>query len=159
MPGKKLLTAVALLLAATSAWSQSADEMIEMGRAQLEADRQKIVAANLVLTESESEAFWPAYREYRNDVAKLDDRMVSLLKEYSEDYLSLPDDRASALLNDAFKIDRDRLKLQEKYVKSFTRILPSSKVFRYMQIERRLDNMVRLQLQKDVPLALPAGKQ
>ena len=83
--------------------------------------------------------------------------MVNLLKEYSEDYLSLPNDRATSLLNDAFKIDRDRLKLQEKYVKSFTRIIPSSKVFRYMQIERRLDNMVRLQLQQDVPLALPAS--
>ncbi len=159
MLGKRLLTAVALWLAATSAWGQSADEMIAMGRAQLEADRQKIVAANLILTEAESEAFWPAYRKYRNDVSKLDDRMVELLKKYSEDYLSLPDDRASALLDDAFKIDRDRLKLQEKYVRSFAKILPSSKVFRYMQIERRLDNMVRLQLQQDVPLALPASSQ
>ena len=157
MIGRKLLTVAVLLVAAPTVWAQSADEMIEVGRAQLEADRQNIVAANLVLTEAESEAFWPAYRKYRAEVAKLDDKTVALLKRYSDDYLSLPDEQAKSLMKEALDIDRDRIKRQEKYSRSFSKISPPAKVFRYLQIERRLDKLVRLQLQNDEPLALPAG--
>jgi hypothetical protein len=60
-------------------------------------------------------------------------------------------------MDEALKLDSDRLKLQQKHLRGFERIIPASTVFRYMQIERRLDNMVRLQLQQDVPLAMPAG--
>jgi hypothetical protein len=119
-----------------------------------ESQRQLLVAENLTLTESESTAFWPVYRAYRNDVSKIDDRAVALLTRYANEYLSLSDEQALALLKDSMKLDSDREKLKQRYVSRFRKVLPGVKVARYMQIEIRLDTITRLKLQTAIPLAI-----
>ncbi|HEX9852304.1 MAG TPA: hypothetical protein VGA68_04790 [Woeseiaceae bacterium] len=119
-----------------------------------ESQRQLLVAENLTLTESESTAFWPVYRAYRNDVSQIDDRAVALLTRYANEYLSLSDEQALALLKDSMKLDSDREKLKQRYVSRFRKVLPGVKVARYMQIEIRLDTITRLKLQTAIPLAI-----
>ena len=127
---------------------------IETQRQVTEAQRQMIVNQNLSLTAAESEKFWPLYREYRADVAKLNDRFVNVVQEYAKRYESLSDKDALALLKEAQKIDGDRIKLYKKYTGKFSRILPGTKVARYMQIETRLDAVMELKARNSIPLVM-----
>ncbi|MDH4047274.1 MAG: hypothetical protein OEW68_04455 [Gammaproteobacteria bacterium] len=119
-----------------------------------EAQRQLIVAENLTLTESESLDFWPLYREYRAQVAKLEDRSVAVITQFAREYSTLGDEQALRLLNDSLKIDLDHEKLKQRYVKKFAKIVPGVMVGRFMQIEMRLDTIARLKLQTAIPLAM-----
>ena len=70
-----------ILAMPNAARAQQVDQWtaIQQLQADLKADRQAVVAANLPLTEEEAQAFWPAYKEYRVEVEKLGDRMVKLI--------------------------------------------------------------------------------
>jgi predicted unusual protein kinase regulating ubiquinone biosynthesis (AarF/ABC1/UbiB family) len=162
MMSMKKITAV-LLFAATPLQLQAQTDDLDMGalnsaiaaqRQISETQRQLLVTENLSLTDAESTNFWPVYREYRNEVSKLDDRAVSLLTQYAEQYLTLTDDEALALLKASMKLDSDREKLKQRYVSKFKKVLPGVKVARYVQIEIRLDTIARLKLQTAIPLAM-----
>lgn len=161
MSMKKIMVALLIAAAPLQLHAQNAD--IDMGalnsaiaaqRQITETQRQLLVAENLSLTETESTNFWPIYRDYRSDVGKLDDRAVTLLTRYAEEYLTLKDDEALTLLKDSMKLDSDREKLKQRYVSKFGKVLPGVKVARYMQIEIRLDTISRLKLQSAIPLAI-----
>jgi hypothetical protein len=68
---------IALSLASTALLAQD-DAKIQAARAEVQAERTKLVAANLPLTEEESAKFWPLYNEYRAEAGKLSDRAVPL---------------------------------------------------------------------------------
>jgi hypothetical protein len=153
----------ALLIAAMPLQLQAQTEDLDMGalnsaiaaqRQISETQRQLLITENLSLTETESTNFWPVYREYRSEVAKLDDRAVTLLTRYADEYLTLTDEEALTLLKDSMKLDSDREKLKQRQVSKFKKVLPGVKVARYMQIEIRLDTIARLKLQTAIPLAM-----
>ena len=109
---------------------------IEMQRQVTEAQRTMIVTDNVPLTATEAEEFWPLYREYRTEVAELNDRRLSIIEEYAKHWESLPDEEAMKLLNSSFRLETDRLKLSKKYSKKLNKFMPGAKVVRFMQIER-----------------------
>jgi hypothetical protein len=154
--------AIALILAClplTSIAQESVDmgelnSAIETQRQVSEAQRQMIVSQNLELTEAESSAFWPLYRQYRADVAKLVDRKVSVITRYAKNYESLDDDTALSLLRESVKVEVDKVKLTQRYISRFNKVIPGTKVTRYMQVEFRLDTIANLKLQSSIPLVM-----
>src|SRR5262245_38207686 len=67
----------------TTAFAQ-AQKGIALSRAEIQTERQAIVAENLPLSEEQAKAFWPVYRDYRAAAAKLGDRLVSLVESYAK---------------------------------------------------------------------------
>lgn len=132
----------------------SLNAAIETQRQITETQRQLIVDQNLTLTAAESEHFWPLYREYRADVAKLNDRFVKLVQRYAKQFETLGDQEAMDLLNDSLSIESDRIKLAKKYSKKFAKFMPGNKVARFMQIESRLDAILNLKVKNSIPLAM-----
>src|SRR5262245_13938409 len=63
---------------ASSAVSGDILDEIALTRAAIQTRRQAIVTAAMDLTAPESQACWPLYREYRTEMAKVDDLRVSL---------------------------------------------------------------------------------
>ena len=137
-----------------SARAQQVDQWtaIQQLQADLKADRQAVVAANLPLTEGEARAFWPAYKEYRVEVEKLGDRMVKLIASYAANFETMTDAKADAFFNDLLAIDRDRVAVREKYVPKIRAVLPGQKAARFFQIENRLDAIVNVSLASEIPL-------
>jgi Spy/CpxP family protein refolding chaperone len=133
--------------------AESVQSDIAITRAQIQADRQVIVAANLPLTDAQATAFWPVYREYRGQVAKLGDRTVALVTDYALRYDTLTDDQAFALTTEYMSIQKDTLKLREKYLPKFNAVLTPKLVMRYLQIENKLDTIVMADAVGGIPLA------
>ena len=132
---------------------------IELTRSEVQSRRQEIVKELMELTPQESEAFWPIYREYQVDAAKLGDQRVALIETYFANADKLTDEQADKLLEDAFKLRKNQLDLQKKYVGKYRKVLPSVKVARLYQIENALDAIISANLQASMPMIGDTAQQ
>ena len=141
--------------AATPADVVSGDilDEIALTRAAIQTRRQAIVTAAMDLTAPESQAFWPIYRDYRTDMAKVDDRLVDLIIVYAGNYKSLNDDMANKLLKEYLDIERDRIAVKNQYVPRFLGAIPAVKVARFYQVDNKLDKKIQAELAEEIPLA------
>ena len=137
---------------AAPALAQSASD-IELTRARIQTARQAIIADAMTLTEDESLAFWPAYRDYRMDMARLGDRLVKVMSEFVSSAATLSDEQANRLLDEYIDLRADEIAVKKKYVGVFRKLLPAPKVTRFFQLENKLDAVVNYELAATVPLA------
>lgn len=146
-----VLTLVMLAGFAAPARAQATD--IELTRAHIQKARQEIIAAAVHLTEDEALVFWPAYRDYRLDMARLGDRLVKVIQEFVGKDASLNDEQANRLTDEYLDIKADEVSVKQKHVKIFRKLLPAAKVARFFQLENKLDAVVNYELAATVPLA------
>jgi len=125
---------------------------IALTRAEIQTERQAIVADNLPLTEEQSKVFWPLYREYRAELAKLGDRFISLVEGYAKNYDTLTDPQAQAMITDFFAIQKDEVSIKTRWVPKLGKVLPPKALARFFQIENKLDIIVRYQIADEIPL-------
>jgi hypothetical protein len=150
---RTIVIGAALMLASVGVvGAQQETGEVQAARADIHAERTKLVAANLPLTDEEGAKFWPLYNEYHGEVSKLNDRSLALIKDYAANYKAMTDEKAKDLLKQQMQIDEDRLKLRKSYLAKFEKILPEKKVARYYQIERKLDASVQYEVSKAIPL-------
>ena len=152
-----LVLAVALVAGAPGVLAQASEtDQLHQLRAEIQADRQAVVAANLSLTETEGAAFWPLYREYRGEMAKVGDRLQKLIQDYAKTYESATAEQAKAMVDEMMSIQRAELKVKESYLPRFRKVIPELKVARLLQIENKIDILIRLELADAIPLIGPA---
>ncbi len=157
----KLITTALVFLAAavlagyaSDTFAQQERDEIELMLAQIRTNRQAIVTENLELTAAESEVFWPLYRQFQNDRALMVDRTMKMLTEFRDNFDVLSEEQAKALVDEYFKIQKEELRLNEKYLREFRKILSQKKTMRYFQIENKLDAIIDYDLSQVIPLAL-----
>ena len=154
-----MLLAVALAFGAPTVLAQvSQTDMLQQLRADIQADRQAVVAANLGLTDVQGAAFWPVYREYRAEMGKVGDRLQKLIQDYAKVYESVTEQQAKIMVDEMLAIGRDDLKVREAYLPRFRKVLPETKVARFLQIENKIDAVIKFQLADIIPLAKAAKK-
>lgn len=134
------------------AYAQHQSE-IELHYQMVETERQAIITATLPLTDTEATTFWPLYSEYRRDVKKTEQRRLELLELFSKNVESLSRQDTEHLTSSAAEIDVDRQKLKRKYFSRFAKSLSGAKLFRYYQIETKLEAIHRVKWTQKVPLA------
>lgn len=149
-------TLMAVLVACTTpalAQEKPADTM-ELLRQKMQADKKLVVGANIELTESEAQRFWPIYEDYQRDLQKINQRIVALIERYAADYRnkSLTDEKAKPLIDEAVSIEQAEAQLKKAYVPKLSKVLPAKKVARYMQIENKIRAIVKYDLASAVPL-------
>ena len=64
----------------------------------------------------------------------------------------MTDETAGKLLTEMMSLQGERVKLQEKYVPEFQKVLPMTKVARFYQIENKLRAIVEYDLAAQIPL-------
>ena len=124
----------------------------ELTRQVLATQRQAIVANALELSAEQSEAFWPLYREYDADGAKLGDRRIRILLKYEEAYPNLSADEADQMTREVLDIQAAEIDLKKRYLGRFRKVLAGIKTARFYQLERKLDAAENMELAKSVPL-------
>jgi polyhydroxyalkanoate synthesis regulator phasin len=152
-----LILAVALVVGASAVRAQvSETDQLQQLRAEIRADRQAVVMANLKLTDAESQAFWPLYREYHNEIAKIGDRLQKLIQDYAVTYENATPEQAKAMVDEMMSIQRAELKVKESYLPRFRKVIPELKVARFLQIENKIDTLIKIDLAANIPLIGPA---
>ena len=144
-----LVFSLALPLAAQQ--EKPADNM-SIVREAMRADKKVVVADNMQLTEPEAKAFWPVYEEYQTEMTAVGDRTVKLIEDYAANYQAMTDEAAGKLLKEMMSIQGERLKVQEKYLPKFQKVLPMTKVARFYQVENKIRAIVDYDLAAQIPL-------
>jgi hypothetical protein len=152
------LTGLGILLGSlTFGYGQTQRDILEVIRSDLKADRKVIIAEEMSLTKKETDAFWPIYNSYRAEMEKGSDGIAELILEYADLYPEVPDEKAIEMLNRYTKIEDNLLKIKKKYLKKFAKVLPPAKLFRFAQLDNRLDLSTRVGIAVSIPV-LPAGQ-
>jgi hypothetical protein len=154
--GAAIFAAALLLGSAAMAQEQpakAADNM-QILMEKVRADKKLLVASNMKLTEEEAKGFWPVYDAYQKDLQALNARYEKGLKAYAEAYNKgpVPDETAKQLLDEMLAIDEAEAKLKHSYVPKLEKVLPMSKVARYLQLETKIRSAVRYDLARRIPL-------
>ena len=150
--GRAMASMILLMLLAAPAWAQQITDQIEVTRSVAEAERKLIVSKNLKLTEAESEAFWPVYNQYREAIRKVTDKRVALIRKFASEFDTLDDDRAEGLMKDYLDFQEEHVKTRRSHVKKFSKVLPPRKLFRFYQIDGKLNVIVDFELARSIPL-------
>ena len=122
-------------------------------RDKLKADKKLVVAEAMGMNEKQAAAFWPVYELYQKDISALNDRTMTLLKDYVHNYGGMTDASAKGMVDSFLKIEKDRINLMQTYRPKFQKVLPEVKVARYYQIENKIRAVVNYELASEIPLA------
>ena len=125
---------------------------LELTRAAIQVKRQAIVTSAMDLEPGEAEVFWPLYREYRLEMARVGDRLVKVITTYLDNYESLSDEMAARLLDDYLAMEQERTAVKVKFVPRFRTALPARKVARFFQVDNKLDALIGAELAAEIPL-------
>lgn len=146
-----LLLALGIGLAAPVS-AQTERDLIELLRSQIKTDRQAIVAENMNLSETQSEKFWPLYKEYMSRRDSLIDRRVAILTDFRDNRMGMTAQQARQILTDALELEADIVSLKRQYVRDFQKVLGPRAALRFFQIQNKLDAIINVELASVVPL-------
>jgi hypothetical protein len=131
------------------------DQEIELMRGDLRSKRKQIIAANIQMTDSEAEKFWPVYDQYAAEQKKAYDIHYGLLKEYAANINTLTNEQALSLTKRWTEADTAKAQLRTKYFPAFEKVLDGKRAARLCQLDRMLTLMIDVQIASDVPLIKP----
>jgi hypothetical protein len=134
--------------------ASSIDQAIAMLRSDLRSTRKQVIAANMKLTDTEAEKFWPTYDQYVTELVKINNAKYSLIKEYLQN-TNLTDDQADSLSKRWLAVDEAVIQLRLKYVPIFRSGLSAKATAQFFQLDRRVQMMIDLQLASSIPLVQP----
>jgi hypothetical protein len=149
-----LVLATAVVLASPAfAQDKPADNM-QILLDKVKADKKLLVANNMKLTEAEAQGFWPVYEAYQKDLKAINGRIEKAVKAYADAYNKgpVPDPTAKQLLDEALAIEEGEVQLKRSYVPKLEKVLPMSKVARYLQIETKIRAAIKYQMANGIPL-------
>ena len=118
----------------------------------IRADKKAYISEYLQLTQAEGKEFWPYYNSYQFDLQKINDRLIKLINGYAKTYQNMSDQDAVKMVDEYLAIERDQLKLKELYFRTLCKRLPVKKVTRYLQLENKIDALVKFELAEKIPL-------
>jgi hypothetical protein len=147
-----VLFSLSIVLALPAAAQTASDMKILADK--VKADKKLVVAANMQLTEAEAKGFWPVYEAYQKDLAGINKRLFGAIKNYADAYNKGPvsDAAAKKLLNQAIAVEEAEVKLKRSYVPKLEKVIPGTKVARYIQIENKIRAVVKYELAAQIPL-------
>jgi hypothetical protein len=149
---KKSLLLAGLLLVALSCSSVFAqDEIIEMFRSDLRAERIALIAEEMQFTDEEAARFWPVFRKYEKELRKIYDARLDIIKQYAENYFEVTDGMAYDMMKESIELDIKEAYLKKKYLREFNRVLPGTKAVKFYQLENLIETLIRAQIAAELP--------
>ncbi len=133
-----------------------ADEL-ESSRIELEAKKKVQISKSLELTSEQSGPFWDVYADYERDMGKLTKDSFDLIRKFTEKHQndSITEQSASNMLSAFFRIEGQKMQMKQQYLSGFKEVLPTKKVFRFYQIDNKIDSLIRCDIAKKLPLIEP----
>lgn len=156
------LLIAALTLAAAQAPAASQDQQnktlnlsayAELLRSDIRLQKVALITEVMQFTEAEGAAFWPVYREYEAEMAKLGDERLALVADYARNFDTLTDAVADRLAKSALDLEARRQAVKAKYYERFKAVLKPRTALRFLQVEHQLLLLIDLQVSAALPIA------
>jgi Spy/CpxP family protein refolding chaperone len=122
----------------------SMSQDIDLLRKDIPSQKKQLIAANMPLTDTEAQKFWPIYDQYTAELVKINNDKYALIQEYAQNYGSMTDAQADEWSAGILKIDANVTALRQTYWANFRKVLPAKKAALYEQIERRAQMLIEI---------------
>lgn len=129
----------------------------ELLRSDVRAEKVAIITEVMGFTDKEDEAFWPIYRQYDVEMAKLGDERVALIADYAKNYANVTNEVADRLASRALELEARRQELKGQVYQKVKNALSPLTAARFLQVEHQLLLLIDLQIAASLPIAPPAG--
>lgn len=130
------------------------DKDLTLLRRNLRGEKKKVIALNVPLTEDEATKFWPLYDKYAAEMSKHYDEFYAIIKDYAANQKTLTDAQALSMIKRWSEIQIELAQTRHKYVPQVEKTLPGKKAALFFQIDRRLYELMDLQVASQVPLVI-----
>jgi len=147
---KTLLLTILLMTAPLLALATESADL----KKQIFMDQKKLVVMeNMELSDDAAKNFWPVYGKYQEKLFNNAQKRGEVIASYASVYQDMSDSQALELVEDYYRTQDERLALMKQYAKELKTVLPGNKVFRYLQVENKLEAIARFEMAKGIPLA------
>ncbi len=152
---KAMLLGIVIAVLAIPAVAQSGSNLdMEILAEKMKADKKLLIAMNMNLTDGEAKNFWPVYDKYQKELLQLNQNIVEVIGEYAEAYNKGPvsNDLSKKLIKEMLAVKAAEVKLMVSVVDKLEKVLPTTKVARYIQMENKIRALINYDLAAKIPL-------
>ncbi len=146
---KKFIIAIFILASSFTFAQQSYFELL---RQDLATKKVALITEVMQFTDQEAEVFWPLYREFDFEKAKIGDETLKLIKDYAEHFENITDEKAVELMNTSFDLKNKKLGLNRNYLKKFGKVIAPARAVKFMQVMNQIDMIIDIQVASQLPL-------
>ena len=131
---------------------QDIQQLIDLMRKDVRAEKADIVAKTMELDADEAAAFWPVYKKYEAEGKALGDERLAIITDYADNIDTLTDEKAKDLITRSVALEGKEQALKEQYLQEFLAVVPAKVVARFFQMDNRINTLIDLELSSQIPL-------
>ena len=146
---KKFIIAIFIIASSFTFAQQSYFELL---RQDLATKKVLLITEVMQFTDEESEVFWPLYREFDFENAKIGDETLKLIKDYAAHYVDITDEKSVELMNSSFDLKNKRIDLKRNYLKKFGEVIAPARAVKFMQVMNQIELIIDIQVASQLPL-------
>ena len=156
-----ILLAIALPLGIPTALAQSGtaaepDDLraaLEELRSDVNGYKIRVLNQALQLTGPEAEAFWPIYRQYEQELARVAEQKVALIRDFLDRSANgtLDNKAADRMAQQWLKNVQARLDLWKKYRKKIAKAVSPARAAQFLQVEHQIALFMDLNIAAEMP--------
>jgi len=121
-------------------------------RSDVQAKKVDIIRQNITLTEDQAKTFWPLQRSYDEELSKLGDERVSVIRDYAKSWDNMSDATAKDLGSRMLDFQKKRVDLRKKYFDRISKAITPTIAAKFFQVEIQLEDIIDLGIASSVPL-------
>ncbi len=157
-----LLIAAVLPLGSLTAFTQTGPRssdpddlraVLETLRSDVNSYKVRVINQAMQLTGPEAERFWPLYRQYEQELGKVADKKVALIREFADRCANgtLDNKAADTIAQQWLKNVEARLDLWKKYHKKIAKAVSPARAAQYLQVENQVALFMDLNIAAEMP--------
>jgi hypothetical protein len=125
---------------------------IDLMRRNVRQDKAEIMGSVMALSAADAAKFWPIYADYDAQLTKLNDQRVEIIKEYTQNYNDMTDQKADELMQKALSYQKQREELLVSTYGKMKQALGAITAARFAQVEHQLLLIIDLQIDSALPV-------
>ena len=125
---------------------------VELLRSDLRTQKVAVITEVMQFSDAEDAAFWPIYREYEGELARLNDERLRGIETYAKVYQNITAATANDLMTKALDLESRRTALKQKYFTKLKSAMSPLTAARALQIENQIQLLLDLQIAASLPV-------
>jgi len=128
------------------------ESYVALLRSDIQTKKTDVIQQNLTLSNDQARKFWPLQRSYENDLSKLGDRGLDVIRDYANNWDNLNDRTARNLGIRLLAYHKKREDLHGKYFARISKEISPMIASKFFQIEMQLEDIIDLGVGSSMPL-------
>ena len=143
---------ITILILLTTVISAGAQDLLEMVKRDINAERRTIIAEALTIPLEQETEFWKMYNAMEQELDLLTDKRAKNIKKFADNYENVTDEVAAELAKTSFAVSANRIKINKAYYKKASKLISKKEAARFIQLLGQIQLLIDLQIAAEVPL-------